>query len=102
MSINSPGWGAATSPDDPRAVATRTAGYYLCADTDTPCHGADTEFCAHVWNWVRGWDAATIRTWKGVSALVDTDPNGLTAEVLGDVAKALLAAKQYLAEREAE
>lgn len=85
---------------DPRAIATRESGYYLCTEHGDECQPA-IGFCAHVWNWVRGYDAAVVSVLYG-SAVVDADPHGLTAPVLADLARALEAARVFLEAAEGE
>lgn len=82
--------------DDPRAIATRERGYYLCAEVGNACF-TDDGFCAHVWNWVRGWDSATLSIFDG-QVLVDADPHGLDARAVADLGRALAAAEAHLIE----
>lgn len=90
------------STNDRKAELTRERGYYLCSEVDEPCHLS--EWCAHVWNTARQWDAATVWVfaedraggWLTPGArqlIVNTDHHGLDAQATADLVRTLDAAQ---------
>ena len=80
--------------DDPRAVATRTRGFYDCADTGQTCGMSDT-FCGHVWNSIHQADDAVVYVIYG--AITMPEPSILSGPAALNLARTLIAAAETIA-----
>ncbi|GAC81148.1 hypothetical protein SAMN04488550_1168 [Gordonia malaquae] len=80
--------------NDPRAVATRTDGFYDCSDTDSPCGLSDT-FCGHVWNSIHQTDDAVVHVLHG--AITMPEPSALSGPAALNLARTLIAAAEVIA-----